>query len=130
MAINTDKALVLSPRRSAGTLPLWLARILALFCVIACLVLGLAGLLLPIIPGLFFLALAAMIAARHIPSLDRWLRKNRTMRSYLDSGQGFFSLHFLEKIRFVAWLCLKVCIDSLSLLFRVLFRLSTYRPKG
>ncbi|MGA1742238.1 MAG: DUF454 family protein [Pseudohongiellaceae bacterium] len=66
-----------------------LAKLLALMFVLICLAVGVVGLILPIIPGLLFLAIAAMIAARHSPSLDRWLRKNRLLRGYLDSGEGF-----------------------------------------
>lgn len=101
----------------------YIARLLAFICVLVCLVFGLAGLLLPIIPGLLFLVLALMIAARHIPSLDRWLRRHPTMRAYLDSGQGFFRLGWLEKLRFIFYLCLKICIDALAMLFSLLFKL-------
>ena len=66
-----------------------LAKLLTLMFVLICLAVGVVGLILPIIPGLLFLAIAAMIAARHSPSLDRWLRKNRLLRGYLDSGEGF-----------------------------------------
>ena len=66
-----------------------LAKLLTLMFVLICLAVGVVGLILPIIPGLLFLAIAAMIAARHSPSLDRWLWKNRLLRGYLDSGEGF-----------------------------------------
>ncbi len=125
MAISTEKRLVISPRSSGSSTQIkqYIARLLAFICVLVCLVFGLAGLLLPIIPGLLFLVLALMIAARHIPSLDRWLRRHPTMRAYLDSGQGFFRLGWLEKLRFIFYLCLKICIDALAMLFSLLFKL-------
>lgn len=94
-----------------------LIRILACFFILICLAAGIVGLILPIIPGLLFLALAAMIAARHSPATDRWLRKNRVLGSYLDSGRGFFKLDWRGKIQFLLWLCLKIFIDTILLVF-------------
>ncbi len=74
-----------------------LAKLFAGIFIVICLAVGVVGLILPIIPGLLFLAIAAMIAARHSPSLDRWLRKNRVIGSYLDSGEGFLTLSWLQK---------------------------------
>ena len=68
-----------------------MAKLFAGIFIVICLAVGVVGLILPIIPGLLFLAIAAMIAARHSPSLDRWLRKNRVIGSYLDSGEGFLN---------------------------------------
>lgn len=125
MATSTEKQLMLTLRTSGSRsqIKLFIARMLAFICVLLCLVFGLAGLLLPVIPGLLFLVLALMIAARHIPSLDRCLRRNRTLSTYLDSGQGFFRLGWLQKIQYIFYLCLKICIDTLALLFTFLFKL-------
>lgn len=47
-------------------------------------VLGVLGLLLPIIPGLLFLAIAAVVAASYFPTVERLLGRNRTLARHLD----------------------------------------------
>ncbi len=42
----------------------WIVRAILLLGVAACTIIGLAGLLLPIIPGILFLCLAALLARR------------------------------------------------------------------
>lgn len=106
-----------------------LAKLFAGVFIVICLAVGVVGLILPIIPGLLFLAIAAMIAARHSPSLDRWLRKNRVIGSYLDSGEGFLNLSWLRKIQFLLWLCLKIFIDTIMLIFALIANLLTFSVK-
>ena len=106
-----------------------LAKLLAGVFVLICLAVGIVGLILPIIPGLLFLALAAMITARYSPSLDRWLRKNRVIKGYLDSGEGFLNLSWMRKIQFVLWLCLKLFIDTIVLIFAFIASLLTFSVK-
>lgn len=62
----------------------WPFKLIAAAVVLGCLAIGLLGLLLPIIPGLLFLAIALVIAAGHFPSIDATLRRNRTLGRYLD----------------------------------------------
>lgn len=106
-----------------------LAKLFAGIFIVICLAVGVVGLILPIIPGLLFLAIAAMIAARHSPSLDRWLRKNRVIGSYLDSGEGFLNLSWLRKIQFLLWLCLKIFIDTIVLIFALIANLLSFSVK-
>lgn len=90
------------------------AKLIACVLVIGFLVIGAVGLILPIIPGLLFLAIAAIVAARHLPSLDRMLRRNRTMGGYLDSADRFSDLELSQKIRYGCLLCLKMLIDGVA----------------
>jgi len=106
-----------------------MAKLFAGIFIVICLAVGVVGLILPIIPGLLFLAIAAMIAARHSPSLDRWLRKSRTIESYLNSGEGFLNLRWYRKIQFVLWLCLKIFIDTIVLIFALIANLLTFSVK-
>lgn len=106
-----------------------LAKLLAGIFVLICLAVGVVGLILPIIPGLLFLAIAAMITARHSPSLDRWLRKNQVIKAYLDSGEGFLNLSWPRRIQFVFWLCLKIFIDTIVLIFAFVASLLTFSVK-
>ena len=106
-----------------------LAKLLAGVFVLICLAVGIVGLILPIIPGLLFLALAAMITARHSPSLDRWHRKNRLFKGYLDSGEGFLNLSWVRRVQFAFWLCLKIFIDTIVLIFAFVASLLTFSVK-
>jgi len=55
------------------------AKLIACAVIVACLALGVLGLLLPILPGLLFLAVAAMIAARLSPAFASTLRRSPTL---------------------------------------------------
>ena len=90
------------------------AKLIACVLIVLFLAIGLVGLILPIIPGLLFLAIAALIAARHSVTVERMVRRNRTMSGYLDSTDGFLALSAGEKIQFGAWLCLKMLIDGVA----------------
>ena len=99
------------------------ARLIACLLIVVCIVVGAAGLILPIVPGLLFFAIALMIAAKHLPFLERRLRRNVTFRNYLDSADGFLELSTAKKVQFGAWLCLKIVIDSLAFLVSALMRI-------
>jgi uncharacterized membrane protein YbaN (DUF454 family) len=101
------------------------AKVIACLFILICLAIGAAGLILPIIPGLLFLALAALVAAKHSPSLDRVLRRNRTMSGYLDTADGFVGLPFWRKVQFGGLLCLKMLIDGIAYTVSVVTRLVT-----
>jgi uncharacterized membrane protein YbaN (DUF454 family) len=90
------------------------AKVIACVVILACLAIGLAGLILPIIPGLLFLGLAALIAARHSPALERLFRSNATLSGYLDRTEGFLDLPLGQKVQLGLLLCLKMLIDTVA----------------
>jgi len=90
------------------------AKLIACIVIVALLMLGAAGLILPLIPGLLFLALAAVIAAKLSPSFERTLRQNRTLSGYLDRTDGFMALPLGEKIRVACLLGVKMLIDGIA----------------
>jgi uncharacterized membrane protein YbaN (DUF454 family) len=89
-------------------------KIIAGLIILLCLAVGLLGLILPIIPGLLFLAIAAVIAAKYSPELERLLRQNRTMSGYMDSADGFVDLNLAKKAQLAGLLCLKMLIDGVA----------------
>jgi len=89
------------------------AKLIACLFILICLAVGVVGLILPIIPGLLFLAIAAIIVARYFPLMECWLRKSPTMGRYLDTTDGFLDLTFLGKVRFGSLLCVKILIDGI-----------------
>lgn len=94
----------------------WLLKMLALVILLLCAAIGMVGLILPIIPGLLFLAIAALITARMFPGLARRLRRNATLAGYLDSSDGFLRLNLRDKCQYALWLSLRVLIDTAKLL--------------
>lgn len=99
------------------------SKLIACFLIVICFAVGAVGLVLPIIPGLLFVAIALMIVARYFPSVDRRLRKNRTIGSYLESSEGFGRLSFGKKLQYGALLCLRLFVDAVAFLVYVVSRL-------
>jgi uncharacterized membrane protein YbaN (DUF454 family) len=99
------------------------AKIIAVAVIIACLLLGAVGLLLPIIPGLLFLLVAAVVAAKLSPSFERTLRQSPTIAGYLDRTAGFAELPIGQKIQVVCLLCLKMLIDAVAVVVAAVMRL-------
>jgi uncharacterized membrane protein YbaN (DUF454 family) len=90
------------------------SKLIAVLLIVLCFAVGAVGLILPIIPGLLFVAIALMLIARFFPSIDRYLRKCRTIGSYLDSADGFSRLSWPKKIEYGFWLCLRLFIDAVA----------------
>jgi uncharacterized membrane protein YbaN (DUF454 family) len=113
--------------RDSQDSPHWSAKMLALILLLLCVALGMVGLILPVIPGLLFLAIAVMIAASLFPALGHRVRGTpwlaRFMTPYLDSASGFSKLHWRGKLRFMLWLTVKVFVDSFVLLWVALTRI-------
>jgi len=99
------------------------AKLIAGIFVLICLAAGAVGLVLPIIPGLLFLAIAVLIVARNFPTMERWLRRNRNMDRHLDTVDSFLGLTISRKIRLSGLLCLKGLIDSIVFIKSALTRL-------
>jgi uncharacterized membrane protein YbaN (DUF454 family) len=98
-------------------------KLIAVAVIIACLALGMIGLVLPIIPGLLFLAVAAVIAAKLSPAFARTLRQNPTLSSYLDRTEGIEALPLGKKVQVACLLCVKMLIDGVALLVAGVMRL-------
>jgi uncharacterized membrane protein YbaN (DUF454 family) len=91
-------------------------KLIACGVIAVCLLLGLAGLILPLLPGLLFIAIAAIVAAKLSPKFGAMLRQNDTLRGYLDRTDGFAALPLAQKVQLAGLLFLKMLIDGVSLL--------------
>jgi uncharacterized membrane protein YbaN (DUF454 family) len=89
-------------------------KLIAAGVIAVCLVLGVAGLILPLIPGLVFLALAAVVAAKMSPRFAATLRRNDTLRGYLDRTAGFDDLPLEQKLKLAGLLVLKMALDGVA----------------
>lgn len=94
------------------TAPGWFVKLLALVLVLLCVAIGVAGLILPVIPGLLFLAFAVLIAARLCPPLGRRLRRSATFAPYMDQADHFARLSLQGKLKFTLWFAVKIVWDS------------------
>ena len=61
-------------------------KLIACAIIVACLLFGLAGLILPLVPGLLFIAIAVFVAAKLSPRFASMVRENETLRGYLDQA--------------------------------------------
>jgi uncharacterized membrane protein YbaN (DUF454 family) len=91
-------------------------KLIAAGAIVVCLLLGLAGLILPLIPGLLFLAIAAVVAAKLSPRFAQMLRRNETLRNYLDRTDGFADLALEQKMKLAGLLFVKALIDGVAFL--------------
>jgi uncharacterized membrane protein YbaN (DUF454 family) len=98
-------------------------KLIAAGVIVVCLLLGFAGLILPLIPGLLFLGIAAVVAARLSPRFAETLRQNDTLRGYLDRTEGFGDLPLDEKIKLGGLLFLKAMIDGVAFLVSAVMKL-------
>lgn len=98
----------------AGFVGKLLARLVACLLIVMCFALGAVGLILPVIPGLLFVAVALMLVARYFPAIDRRLRTSRTIGSYLASAEGFGRLSWPRKLEYGCLLCLRLFVDVVA----------------
>lgn len=98
-------------------------KLIACGVIAVCLLLGVAGLILPLIPGLLFLAIAALVAAKLSPRFRDLLRQNETLRGYLDRTDGIADLPLAEKVRLGGLLFVKVLIEGVTRLVAGLMKL-------
>jgi uncharacterized membrane protein YbaN (DUF454 family) len=98
-------------------------KLIAAGVIVVCLFLGFAGLILPLIPGLLFLGVAAIVAAKVSPRFAETLRQNDTLRGYLDRTEGFGELPLDQKIKLGGLLILKAIIDGVAFLVASVMKL-------
>jgi uncharacterized membrane protein YbaN (DUF454 family) len=91
-----------------------ISKLTVLILVVLCLALGVVGLLLPIIPGLLFLALAAALVARHSPWAGERLRRHRGIGRCLDHADGFIDSDWSAKLRLSLLYAAKAVVETLA----------------
>ena len=74
--------------------------------------LGVVGILLPILPGLLFLFIAGLIAARHFPPLAFVMERNSYSRRALRISNSFMDLDWWDKAKLCFWGTIKLSIDT------------------
>lgn len=90
------------------------SKAVAALVVLTCVVIGLVGIVLPVIPGLVFLALAALVAARNVPWLDERLRRHRSIGPRMRRVDRFFRLSLIDQLRVTTLVGVKCTLDGLD----------------
>ena len=98
-------------------------KLIAVGVIVVCLLLGVAGLILPLIPGLLFLAIAAVAAAKISPRFAETLRRNDTLRGYLDRTANFEDLPLDQKLKLAGLLLVKAVVDGVAFLVGAVMKL-------
>jgi uncharacterized membrane protein YbaN (DUF454 family) len=98
-------------------------KLIACAIIVACLLFGLAGLILPLVPGLLFIAIAAFVAAKVSPRFASMVRENETLRGYLDQADRIAGVPLAQKIQVIGLLFLKMLIDGVALLVAGIMKL-------
>ena len=91
-------------------------KLIAAGVIVVCLLLGFAGLILPLLPGLLFLVIAAFVAAKLSPRFASVLRENDMLRGYLDQAERVAGVPLAQKIQVMGLLLVKMVIDGVALL--------------
>jgi uncharacterized membrane protein YbaN (DUF454 family) len=112
---STSSGLTRSRTPQPASAPTLFIKLLALVILLLCVAIGMAGIILPVIPGLLFLAFAVIIAARLFPPLGRRLRRNATFAPYMDKTDHFARLSLQGKVKFACWFAVKILWDSFVL---------------
>lgn len=68
-----------------------------------CIVVGIIGLIVPVIPGLIFLAIAVIFLSRVSRRLDRWVKSNPFMSRTQSRMDSMGELNWSDRIRLSCW---------------------------
>ncbi|HLT62984.1 MAG TPA: DUF454 family protein [Pseudohongiella sp.] len=97
-------------------------KIVALVFIAAFLVIGVAGLILPIIPGVLFLFLAALLATRVSSRVARYAHNHPWFRQHLHHWHASGKLSMSERAKLALLLTARSCIKAVQALWRMALR--------
>lgn len=84
------------PKRPLGSL-------LTIVAAAVCIVLGLIGIILPVLPGVIFFALAAVLLARVSSTMDAMVKRNAFMTATQDRVDSMVRLSWMDRSKLVFW---------------------------
>lgn len=99
-------------------------RTLLVIAGVVCVILGVAGIVLPLLPTTPFLLLAAACFARSSPRLDDWLHHNRLFGPYLRAYRDGHGIPLRVKVSIISLLWISI---TLSAIFAIPSRLWALR---
>lgn len=99
----------------------WFTKTLIVMGAGVCLVLGVVGIILPVIPGLLFLALAAILIARVSRRAANYLDEHPGWRRQQRFWKRSQHLAFHERVQLACLLTVRYVVDGLHNLSETLF---------
>lgn len=107
------------PRNVQG----WYSRAFITVVGLACVAVGLLGLLLPIIPGVLFLFMAVLLFSRISPRVARWRRETPLVARLDRRVRAIGRLGWANRLRLFGWMALGGVADLLRRSAELLGRL-------
>lgn len=91
----------------------WFARALSLLLIAACLLMGVIGVLLPVIPGVLFFFLAVLLCTRVSSRAHRLAHENPWYRRQLDNWHRSQQLPLLPRVKLAVLVAIRSLVDLL-----------------
>lgn len=111
------------PTRQKAYRPLpWMIKVLSLLLITICLILGVIGVLLPVIPGVLFFFIAALLCTRVSQRAHRYAHDNAWYRRQLDSWHRSSQLPMLARLKLAILLAIRSVADAVVGLSKMLAR--------
>lgn len=107
-----------NPRKSNSYLMPILWKVLCIALIAFCVVVGLIGLILPIIPGFIFLFIAAILLARISSRFKSFLTSNSNMKAWMQRADTINTLSIFQRIRLGFWLSARILTNSVEAVVR------------
>ena len=102
-----------SEKSKHTSMPLW-AKGLCLILVGFFLLLGIVGLILPIIPGILFLFLAALLLAKISRRFDAMLNRNKDMRYWRRRWNTSSGLPLMQRLKLSFWVAARAVVNGVE----------------
>lgn len=103
----------------------WLIRALSLMLIAACLVMGVIGVLLPVIPGVLFFFIAVLLCTRVSSRAFHLAHQNPWYRRQLDNWHRSNQLPVLTRVKLATLVAIRSLIDAVIGLGRMLAKRRT-----
>lgn len=100
-------------------------KIVAVALIAVFVVLGVIGLVLPLCPGVLFLAIAAWLAMKNFPSLGERLKRHPALGPHLHLIDRAAGLSLARKVELAGWLCAKAAVRAAQIAASLAARLAT-----
>ena len=100
-------------KRASYRMPV-LTKVICIALIACFLVVGLIGLVLPIIPGFIFLFIAAILLARISSRFDSILKRNSTVQGWMKHADTISGLSFSQRIRLSFWMSARIITSAIE----------------
>lgn len=108
--------------RSTG----WHFKILFTVLALVCLIVGMIGIVLPVIPGVIFLIVAMLLLSRVSPRVARWVKQKPEMNRMQDRFDSMGRMRWGERLRLSFWMAMSGVVQGAVLIGSIFSRTSRY----